>query len=490
MQIIQNQNFNTDEYSSINFLYSNNLVDVPTISKNITYIHGKDSNMFPLTYTTEGQNALSSVSPIRLNDSQYTWDIMGRLRLTSKVKRLVSSTNTTKPGLGHMPFEVEFEDKWFIKDYGAITPDGLHQVRIQREGIKGNVYTMVIVSGNPDEFIDPSNFEAGKAWVMSAPAVALTKSDGNRNNRQTPGKLTNQYGLYRYSMNITGNIANKVTIYRFDTEGGGTTDMWIPEEMRQFDYDRRILNEAELWYSVYNRDEFGNVTTVDDTTGEVVPKGAGIKQIITEAGNYSTYTTLTIEKLESTINRIFANYLGDQEPEIVLYTGAGGIREFHNAIMNKATGKGYYEALGFQEIKERGGYMEYGKYFKSYRTIDNKVLTVVETNLFNHGPRAQMDIANGRLINGFPVESYNMVYLDHSLDNKGERNIQMVTEKGREYIANIYRGMSNLPGAWGNVTGNLISTRKDVASYEIMESKGINMRNSSTSFWIEKDWDK
>jgi len=490
MHIIRNQAYDSTEYTDVNFLYGNQLVDVPTISKNMTYLYGKDSNMFPLTYTTEGQDALSSVETKRLNDTQYTWDVMGRLRLTSKVVGVIGAS-TNKTGVGFSTFEVEFEDSWFIKDYSATTPDGQHQVRIQGKGSRPNTYMMVIVSGNPDEYISQDNFQSGKSWVMGAPAVAVSKSDGNSSNRQTPGKLTNQYGLYRYSMNIAGNIANKATIYRFENESGnGTTDMWMPEEMRQFDFDRRVFNESELWYSKYNRDEFGNVTTVDDTTGEVVPKGAGIKEMITEAGNHSSYTTLTLDKLESTINRIFANYLGETEPEIVLYTGAGGLREFHRAITNDATAKSYYEALGFEEIKSRGNYMEYGKYFRSYRTIEDKIITVVNTNLFNHGPRAQMDIANGRLINNFPVESYNMVYLDHSLDNNGERNIQMVVEEGREYMANIYKGMANIPAMWGAVGGNLISTRKDIASYEVMESKGINMRNAVTSFWMEKDWDK
>ncbi len=487
MNILRNQAFDSTEYTDVNFLYGNQLVDIPTISKNMTYIHGKDSNMFPLTYTTEGQDALSSVKSKKLNDTQYTWDIMGRLRLTSKVVGVVG-TVTDNVGVGHSPFEVEFEDGWFIKDYGATTPDGDHQVRIQGKGSRPNSYIMVITSGDIDEGIEASNFAAGKSWVMGAPAVAVSKSDGNRTNRQTPGKLTNQYGLYRYSMNIAGNIANKATVYQFELEGGGTTDMWIPEEMRQFDFNRRVFNESELWYSKYNRDAFGNVTTVDDTTGEVVPKGAGIKEMITEAGNHSTYTTLTLDKLESTINRIFSNYLGEQEPEIVLYTGAGGLREFNRAITNDATAKSYYDKLGWEEVQSMGNYMEYGKYFKSYRTIEDKVLTVVNTSLFNNGPRAQMDIANGRTVNGFPIESYNMVYLDHSQDDSGERNIQMVVEEGREYIANIYKGMANLPSMWGAVSGNLISTRKDIASYEVMESKGINMRNATTSFWLEKDF--
>lgn len=484
INLLQNQTFNTDKYLSQDFLYGANMTDIPKITKNLVYYHGKDSNMTPLSYTTEGHNALSKVKTKKLGDSQYTWDVMGRIRLTSQVKGLVAGSRTTNIGANGDSFEVEFADEWFIPDWGAITPDGQHQVRIQATSGK-NKYVMVLI-GDDSIGIAASNFEPGKAWVMSAPAVALQKSIGNRSNRQSPGKLTNQYGMYRYSLNIAGNVSSKVTVYQFKNAKGGTTDRWMPQEMEMWNQTKSIMGENELWESKYNRDQYGNVTEIDKTTGERIPRGAGIKQLIKSAGNHSTYTTLTIDKLESILNRIWSNHIGSGETEIVLYTGDGGIREFHNAIMNKATGAKYYDALGKAEVKERGNSLEYGAYFNSYKTIDNRVITVVNTNLFNHGPIAQMQKENGELINGFPRESYNLMFLDQSKNDSGERNIQMVVEEGREYVAKVYAGMATLPEMWKAAAGNNVATTRDIASFEVMETKGINMLNSSTSFWLEK----
>jgi len=49
-------------------------------------------------------------------------------------------------------------------------------VRMQTDGEQtasgGYIYEMIILGGNPDEFIDLSNFERGKYWGMGAPTIA------------------------------------------------------------------------------------------------------------------------------------------------------------------------------------------------------------------------------------------------------------------------------------------------------------------------------
>ena len=105
--------------------------------------------------------------------------------------------------------------------------------------------------------------------------------------------------------------------------------------------------------------------------------------------------------------------------------------------------------------------------------------------MFDTGSRAEMDRKNGRMYGGFPVTSYTMVFLDHSIDNtSGEANIQLVCEEGREYLYGVYQGITPLPKEWGAYSG-MLSTREDIATYEVMSSQGINMLNGTTSFWAE-----
>lgn len=489
--VIRNQKFDNSKYTDENFMYSNQLVDVPAINNYVTYLFGRENDMFPLSFLTEGSGNIKRKT-FKSNDTQYTWAVMGSMNYINRIVRL-SNSNLATPGLGFTYFKAVFETDSIPKDFGAVTPDHKNRVRTTGEpvrlGDKEYEYEFQIFGGEPTESVALGNFMAGSAWVMTTPTVAQSQSTGNRNIRTTPGKMTNQLSLHRYTMNIAGNAKNKVTTFSFKTKNGGTTNMWIPEEMFQFEMRRRVLAEDELWYSVYNRDTKGNITTIDKETNQPVPTGAGVKQFIQAAGNHMYYTTMTLDLIEAQINRIKVNRTDGSMPNIVIYGGAGAKREFQQAIKSTAVNSQYYEKLGHEEIKSLGMDLQFGKYFTAFRTIDGTIITFVEAGIFNKGPRAKMDIANGRMINQFPVESYNMVFLDHGRDAEtGESNIQMVKEEGRELITGIYRGMTPIPSEWGAVNTPLLSTDKDVASYEVMYSSGIAITNATTSFWFEREF--
>lgn len=487
MRELYTTSYDSRKYADENLLYNNRLIDPVTLSKGLTWLYGRDSDKFPLLSLTEGQGAYKSIKPTALNDTQYTWDAIGRMKHTSQILALVNTTSD-KPGLANTTFEVYMKDNWLIKDYSAFSPDGLSQIRVQSEGVQVAAdkwkYTFVLMSASTTAFVALENFIDGRFWVLGAPSIAASKSDGNRSNTMTPGKWTNQFGFHRFSKLIAGNIANKATTVEFDLEGGGKTNMWMPFDMKIFELDRRLYTESDLWYSEYNRDANGEIKLKDPDTGEPIPKGSGVKEIITTIGNYDTYATLTVAKLDSVINRIFANRVDDTPMEIVLYTGAGGKRAFHQALSTDAAANLFYEKVGAETVNAKNGYLTYGQYFQSYKTIDGKIITIVETNLFNQGLKAEQDRVEGRMLNGFPFESYNMVFLDHSRTAEGGRNIQLVAEKGREVITGVYKGMSPLPAVWGPVPQTLISTRKDVATYEVITSQGINILNPTTSFWL------
>ena len=487
MRELYQTSYDSRGYSDENMLLNYGLIEPAVLSRNLTYMWGKDSDMFPLTMLTEGQGAFKSVKPISLNDTQYTWHTMGRMKHTSKIVGLVDANAT--PGLGRTPFEVIMSDNWFIKSYTAFSPDGQSQVRVQSEGEKVGVnryrYTFELQGGTAADFVAAVNFTEGAAWVMGAPTIAASKSDGSRSNTMAPGKLTNQFGLHRYSKEIAGNTANKVTVIEFDLEDGSKTNLWMPFDMKVFELDRKLYNESDLWLSEYNRDDRGVIHLKDPDTGEPIPRGAGVFQALRSFGLHDTYSNLTYAKLNNTINSVFDNRVDHTPMEVVLYTGKGGAREFHNAIMSDAEARQYFTPLGEKNISG-GTYLTYGAYFNQYRTIDNRLVTVKVSNYFDHGLIAEAQRANGDMIGGLPRDSYTMVFLDQSRSDDGERNIQLVSEAGREHIVGIYKGMSPLPGSWGAAESKVISTRRDIASYEVIDTAGIAFKNPMTSFYLTR----
>ena len=493
MRELLSATYDSSGYTDESVLYKHRLIDPVQLSKNLTYLWGKDSQMFPLLGATEGQGLLSPMKPKALNDTQYEWSIMGRMKHTSQVYGL-SNTSLTKPGLGFTPFKVIFEDNWIIGQYNVMSPDRQHYCRAQGEPKKlasgKSEYTFVIDGGNAAEYISLDNFKLGGYWTMSAPSVAASFSTGNRSNSMGPAKMTNQFGFQRYSKVISGNVAHKVSRYEFDLEGGGTTTLWMPFEMKQFEIDRRLYAETDLWTSRYNRDENGQITLKDPESGKPIPKGAGIFEILQSTGQYNTFSTLTRGMFDTVVTNIFANRVDKTPMEMILYTGAGGMRDFDNALKNDAFAKGYFTAMGKSEITEMsqsGEYLTYGNYFRHYRTVDGYILHVTETNFLNQGLLAESDRKNGRMIDGLPLSSYMYLFLDHSITDNGERNISLVCEEGRELLTGVYKGLTNLPAEWGAMgSDRIISDRMDIATYEVMTSYGICMKNWTTSFMLEK----
>jgi len=486
MKEIGTVQFSKETYTDANMLLNYDLVKPAYISRSLTKVWGEDNNRWTFLNML-GQSSVSK-TPINAGDSQYKWKIKGRKRVTSQVVRLVSST--TKPGLGYSEFEVEFRDNWLIYQWGAMSPDGCNLVRIQSEGKKltnGNyLYVFQLQTGDANAYIDLSNFEAGKHWSIAAPTIPSSKSDGNRSHSMTWSEATNQFSWHRYSKQIAGNVANIVVDFEFNVEGGGTTNLWMPYEQKLFELEMRDTLEEDIIYSEYNRDANGVIHLKDPENGEVIPRGNGIRAILKSVNNHETFSKLTLEKVDNALSRIYDNRDDATPTEIVLYGGKGFLKLFSNAIENEAVSKGYFQALGEARIKSGGSYLSYGGYFRQYETQDGILVTAKVASIFDKGSRAEADRLNGYVYDGLPLTSYTGVFLDHSLLSNGERNVQLVYEEGREYQVGIYKGMSPLPSIWGAAAeGRIISTPKDIASYEVITSQGVNILNPTTSFWME-----
>ena len=491
MKIIKKAvNYDTNYYVDENTLYRNELVSPIDLTQAITYLWGMQSKATPLLSYTLGQNGVTSKKPVKLNDTTYKWKIMGRMELITVMDGLVQSI--TKPGVGGTTFDIRFRDGMLHAYYTLYSPSGA-QMRVNYEPVReGQLWraNVTVMSNNTEAYVPLGDFVPGLAWGYGVPTIAASKSDGTATNRVTPGEATNQFGFYRFSDNIAGNIANKVTEIEFTFDGHKPTRLWMPEEMRQFEWQNSTMIEHDLWTSIYNRTEDGRVTLIDDETGEPIPRGAGVFEIVKAVGNYDTYYNLTVEKLDSIVSYLHDHRTDDTPGEIIMYTGAGGMRMFNEAVMREATANQFFTPLG-NEIISGGEYLQYGKYFRQYKTVSDVLITVQETDYFNYGTEAQMDRRNGRMYKGHPFYSYNMMILDHSMDDGGGRNIELVAEEGREKLVKIYEGMSPIPAVWGPAAGgNSIaraSTKKDIASYEVIQTMGINIKNPYTSFFLNFD---
>lgn len=484
MQILSTGKYDDRGYSNEESIAYLQLQKPVEINSFLTYNFGMDDDRFPLSFMTEGQGRNGVVD---IDTVQWTWSTMGRMKFTDKV--VYFNTANTKPGIAGTEFEVHFATHWFIEQYGLIAPDGKTQVRIQKdlgESAYGYGYILKLTSPNPEAFVDPSMLTKGMYWSMTAPTVSESYSEGNRSNTMSPGKMTSQLEFHRYSKEIAGNLANTITQYEFKGTSGKSSKLWINEEMRQFNINMRVMNEERLWLAEYNRNVNGEVTLIDRKSGKPIPHTAGMFEICRES-NYDTYgEVLTLNKLERTIGDVLDRDTDNGKMDIVIMGGKGFLKDFDKAMKMDAKDNGFLTPLGDKEIKETSEGLEYGAYFRKYKTVEGHTITAKHASIFDKGTIAEAAKQNGMIhpASGLPITSHRAVCMDFS-SYDGHRNVRMVRQKGQIYKAKVIEGMTDIPSCWGLPNTNHAATSVDLARYEIKTSIGLQVNNANKMFMLE-----
>ena len=483
MRILSQGRYEDRGYSNEESIAYLQLTKPVEINAFMTYNYGMDDDRFPLSFMTEGQGSSGVVD---IATVQWTWSTMGRMKFTDFVTYF--NTANTKPGLAGAEFEVHFSTHWFIEQYGLLAPDGKTQVRIQKdlgESPYGYAYLLKITNPNPNAFVDPEMLAKGKYWSMTAPTVSESYSKGNRSNSMGPGKMTSQLEFHRYSKEIAGNLANVVTCYEFKNGNGGTSNLWINEEMRQFNLTMRVMNEERLWIAEYNRNTNGEIALKDRDNGKPIPHTSGMLEICRES-NYDTYGEyLTIGKLKRIVDDVLDRDTDTGSMEVVLMAGKGFMEDFDDAMKRDAKDSGFLTPLGEKEIQGSGYGLEYGAYFRAYKTVDGHRITVKHCSFFDKGTIAEAAKQNGYIHprTGLPVTSHQAAFIDFST-YEGTRNVRMVRQKGQIYKAKVIEGMTDIPACWGLPNTNHAATEIDLARYEVKSSIGLQVNNSTKMFLL------
>src|SRR5690606_9164672 len=193
----------------------------------------------------------------------------------------------------------------------------------------------------------------------------------------------------------------------------------------------------------------------------VVPSGAGLLQQIP---NQDTYAMLTTSKIQNLITDVFFNAADSDIVNVEIYTGTGGIREADRAMKAASAS---FTLVDTKQVTGSGNSMMFGAYFNQYRHIDGHTVTFKRLPLMDRGIMA--DISPLHPIDGLPTESYNMYCVDNSV-YEGMRNLQYVSEAGREEITRIVQGMPASPD--GNES-LFASSDIDATSIQWMKTQGI-----------------
>ena len=450
----------------------------------LTYNYGMDDDRFPLTFMTEGQGRTGTVD---IDTVQWTWPVMGRMKFTDMLTHC--EVIQGKTGIGGQEFEVHFATHWFIEQYGLVLPDGKTTVRIQKdlgESPYGYAYLVKLTTPNPNSYVADELLAPGLYWSMSAPTVSESYSKGNRSNTMSPGKMTSQLEFHRYSKEIAGNLANVVCKYEFKDASGRTSNLWINEEMRQFNLTMRVMNEERLWISEYNRNQNGEIPLKDRDNGKPIPHTAGMLEICRES-NYDTYGEfLTLSKIKRTVGDVLSRDTDDGQMTVVLMGGKGFLEDFDEAMKMDAKENGFLTPLGDKEIQGSGDNLTYGAYFRKYKTVDGHTIVAKHASYFDKGTVAEAQKQNGYIHprSGYPMSSHRACFIDFS-NYEGNQNVRMVRQKNQIYKAKVLKGLTDVPASWGVPDSNYIATEIDMSRFEVKTSFGLQVNNSNRMFMLE-----
>jgi hypothetical protein len=460
------------------------------LTKKLVYILGSRSNRYPISMQTMSPIAPKG-SAAAVTDVQFKYPTMGRMDKASVLAEdCGTALNGATPGIGHGIFKLRFTDNWIKRYYIIESARGI-QAYVTGDGNELAPglweYEVQLDAVDAGAFCPASELASGTLWIDLNVNVAESESRSTESKSVAPGQYKNQLGFTRAGMSWAGNAANKVMKINVATDKGNT-DVWMDFFMWQF--ENRWLEECEhmYWYSRYNRKANGTIALKDRLTGKIIPRGSGLLEQIQHKSTYAKMTyNLLVKKIG---NALFGQY--DTEGfSVTLYTGTGGRREFHNAMMKQgATFLTDFSGVADKFVTGSGRELMLGGFFDGFYHVDGYVIKIKYHPLFDNGRVALKSPRHPET--GLPLESYRMVFIDDG-NVEGMPNIQLVYEKGRPYLHGVVTGLTPMPkslqimGGFNLDGGSIqqISSDVDKSSYHRFKSQGVQLLRGNRCFDLQ-----
>jgi hypothetical protein len=401
------------------FTDSNNLASAlmtqPEIYSTLAYAFG---DKYYLQYLTAGSGRVAEKYKT-LGNQEYMWPLMGDLIKPISIVGDSVPLPAATPGLGHSTFSVPMEEKYFFQ--GCIVKFGETQARCQDNGIQVGddwIYTFQLVTDDPTAFVPATDLERGKVAVFMYTAFE-EGSRGGGSFEAYPFWFKNQMTTMRMSYGMTGDAATDIMVLEVGKEGGKKSNLW----MFASDYQKMLIWQQQVeyyrWYGKNNMGSDGEINLAG-ANGRPVRVGAGVLDQIASS-NQRSYTTLTTDIMNDFLTDLQMAHKDAENRKLVMFTGAAGLRQFQDAINNRANA---VQVVDTHFISKNGMGMTFNdQNWTTYKGILGTELTVAHLPLFDD--RTKHTALHPE--SGLPLESYRMSFLDFS-DYGGEANISMVTK--------------------------------------------------------------
>lgn len=406
-----------------------------------------------------------------INASEWEWQMRGATARPLVVIENVEPDANTTPGKFKTTFKIKLDEDWYIP--GDVIHPGTsnkkYQVRIQsqpqRHG-KGFIYEVRGMWDDAQMFLPVQYLKPGTQWAKLFAQYEEAAEQSGSTQYSLPIMMRNRLSRFRKKYRVTGDAANEVLAVKIPDSNGKFHDSWI--KYAEVEYWEQWYRELErgYWYS-------RSTDTVLGANGRPIYSGPGVQEQL-EDSHQHMYSTLTAKLVEEYLMDIFYSRVKPGKArKIKGFTGEYGMIQFHRAIQDWATKKGFIQVVDQMFIdKTKSDYHENGL-VAGYQYVKYRMANGAELELV-HNPLYDDREINFEIdpVTGYPMESQRITFLDFSGEGEGS-NIQLVNKANS--FKHVY--IHGLQSPYGPVQNKAAAHSGDYYEMHVQKQCGVHIED-------------
>jgi hypothetical protein len=306
-----------------------------------------------ITYLTYG-----SGNYMEIDHNIYRWTVYGDDKVSAYFTELLVDSSG-KPGYGGAEFQIALDRPWFEEPDGLQLEDNRYPFLDiisgpQPNGVNSWIYTVKIQSSDPTAWIDPSQLDVGMTVCKATTSIADEMNDKRGTDHFGSGMdLESQIGMYGNEVTVT----DKVIRRELQARNGGSKgvdsskslftgyafavrkqlngkEVTVPRGSFLTTAEAMILERTEMDREMAMI--YGHAFIDTTSNGYLKRGGPGFRQLAKDGHELLHNGNLTAQTIEDYLHGIFLNRLNAADRDVVISTGEGGMRLFHQILQDEA----------------------------------------------------------------------------------------------------------------------------------------------------------
>ena len=424
----------------------------------------------PLTAVTIAEGRVENT-----NSNVWEWDLRAAnsrpLVVLEDVDGVVAGSK--QQGKFKSVFKLKLDESWY-EPGDVISPGATnkkYQCRVQEEAQasgKGFVYTIRLMSDDPQAFVPAQYFAPGTQWGKLYSQYAEAEDQSGSTQYSLPISLQNRMSRFRKKYRVTGDVHDDVLAVKIPDSKGVYHDSWI--KYAEVEYWQQWYRELErgYWYS-------RSTDTVLSANGRPIKSGPGLQEQL-EDSHIQHYSNLSARLIEEYLMDIFYSRVKPgAKRQMKGWSGEYGMIQFHRSIQDWATQTGFIQVVDnlFME-KTSSEYntnaLAAGYQFTKYRMANGAELEMIHNPLYDDREiNFELDP-----ITGYPMESQRITFMDFS--GEGSSSNVRTINKNKSYKLGYVAGLTN---PYGSADGSLMSHSGNYYEMHVEKQCGLHIEDVS-----------